>query len=117
MIFLKLVDYNILYQKFTVQFIKLFCPRWSHKFLCAYCLACSKKKQAVFALVRLTKQELIDPSVQPLLNGLGRDHYLSQTRINAGGQNGATVQVISEAITEVRPAALCQIWHLSGNHK
>ena len=47
-------------------------------------------------------------------NGLGRGHYSSQTRINAGGQNGATIRVTSEAIIEVRPVALGQIWHLPG---
>ena len=41
-------------------------------------------------------------------NGLGRGHYSSQTGINAGGQNGATIRVTSEAIIEVRPAALGQ---------
>ena len=42
---------------------------------------------------------------------LGSGHYSSQTRINAGGQNGATIRVTSEAIIEVRPAALGQIWY------
>ena len=83
MIVLKLVDYNILYQEFTVQFIKLFRPRWSHKFLCACCPAFSEKRQAVFALVRLTVKELMDPSVHhymlskpgalPLLRNLTTD--------------------------------------------
>ena len=47
----------------------------------------------------------------------GRGRYLSQTRMNAGGQNGATIRVTSQAIIEVKPAALGQIWHLPGNHK
>ena len=37
--------------------------------------------------------------------------YSSRIQINARGQNGATIRVISQAIIEVRPAALVQIWH------
>ena len=50
-------------------------------------------------------------------NGLGRGRYLSQTQVNAGGRNAATIRVKSWAIIEVRPAALAQIWHPPGNHK
>ena len=49
--------------------------------------------------------------------GWGERHYSSRTQINAGGQNGATIRVTSQAITEVRPAALGQMWHPPGNHK
>ena len=34
-----------------------------------------------------------------------------------GPKTGATIQVTSRAITEVRPAALGQIWHPPGSHK
>ena len=33
-------------------------------------------------------------------------HYSSRTQINAGDQNGATIRVTSQAIIEVKPAAL-----------
>ena len=42
---------------------------------------------------------------------MGSGHYSSQTQINAGRQNGATIRVTSEVIIEVRPAALGQIWY------
>ena len=50
-------------------------------------------------------------------NSLGMGHYSGQTQINAGGQNGATIQVTSKAISDVRPAALGQVWYLPRNHR
>ena len=50
-------------------------------------------------------------------NGLGRGRYSNWTRINAGGQNAATIQVIPWAIIEVGPGALGQILHPPGDHK
>ena len=44
-------------------------------------------------------------------NDLERGHYLTQTRINAGRQNAATIQDISWTITEVRPVAFGKTWH------
>ena len=38
-------------------------------------------------------------------------HYSSQTQIKAREQNGATIQVTSLVVIEVRPAALVQIRH------
>ena len=42
--------------------------------------------------------------------------YSSRTQINAGVQNGTTIQV-TLTIIEVRPADLGQMWHPPGNHK
>ena len=52
-------------------------------------------------------------------DGLGVGHYSSQTRINAGVQFAATIQVIFWAIIEVRRGALKlgQTWQRPGNHK
>ena len=41
-------------------------------------------------------------------NDLKRGYYLSQTQINAGGQNAATIQIISWTIFEVRPGSFAR---------
>ena len=50
-------------------------------------------------------------------NDLERGHYLSRIRINAGNQNVATIQITPWTIIEVKPGALGQILHSSGDHK
>ena len=42
---------------------------------------------------------------------------LFESESNKRRGNGATIRVTSEAIIEVKPAALGWIWHLPGNHK
>ena len=56
-------------------------------------------------------QETISLHLTQNWSGPGRGHYSSWTQINARGQNRATIRVTSQAIIEVRSAALVQIWH------
>ena len=51
------------------------------------------------------------------LEWLGMGHHPNETRINAWGQNGATIRVTFWAVIEVRPAAPGQIWHPPESHK